>query len=80
MAIKKWGRFSKITFIVKNSGGVLVKITFILKNRWDVLVKKRASSENSVNRGVSINTAHDLLYAQRTRKYLMSTKDLHHKL
>jgi len=25
LAIKRWGRFGKITFILKNSGGVLVK-------------------------------------------------------
>jgi hypothetical protein len=24
LAIKKWGRFGKITFILKNSGGILV--------------------------------------------------------
>jgi len=26
LAIKKWGRFGKITFILKNSGGVLTCI------------------------------------------------------
>ena len=34
LAIKKWGRFGKITFILKNSGGVFGK-----KKTGGVLVK-----------------------------------------
>jgi len=38
LAIKKWGRFGKITFILKNSGGVLVKKRGRFGKKWGVLV------------------------------------------
>jgi hypothetical protein len=39
LAIKKWGRFGKIMFILKNSGGVLVEKTGILVKSGGVLVE-----------------------------------------
>ena len=41
LAIKKWGRFGKITFILKNSGGVLVK----KRGRFDMYSKLSMTGE-----------------------------------